>query len=149
MGTIDGLVSAGARPDAVAFKPAQSPFMTTGKAGPHRVERTGVGFEPPLFDRSRLKEARTVDQELAFDMCRRLAREEGIFGGTSTGMNIVGAIQVAAELGPGGRVVTLGCDNGVKYLWRALVCLNPNAGGSANGREHGTLHVLQGALEVG
>jgi cysteine synthase A len=116
MGTLDGLASAGACPDAVAFEPAQSPFLTTGKGGPHRVEGTGVGFEPPFLERSRLKEARTVDQELAFDMCRRLAREEGIFGGTSTGMNVVGAIQLATELGPEKRVVTLGCDNGIKYL---------------------------------
>jgi hypothetical protein len=98
------------------FEPAQSPFLTTGHGGPHQVEGTGGGFEPPFLDRSRLKEVRTVDQRLAFDMCRRLAREEGIFGGTSTGMNVVGAIQLATELGRGKRIVTLGCDNGIKYL---------------------------------
>ena len=49
-------------------------------------------------------------------MCQRLTREEGIFGGASTGLNVVGAIKIARELGPGRRIATLGCDNGVKYL---------------------------------
>jgi cysteine synthase A len=116
MGALDGQGSAGVHPEAIAFEPAQSPFLTTGHGGPHRVEGTGVGFEPPFLDRSRLREARTVNQECAFDMCRRLAREEGVFGGPSAGMNVVGAIKLATELGAGKRAVTLGCDNGIKYI---------------------------------
>ena len=94
----------------------QSPFLTTGKGGPHRVEGIGVGFEPPFLDRSKLKEIRAIDQEQAFKMCQLLAKEEGIFGGASTGLNVVAAIKLAKEIGPGKRIVTLNCDNGVKYL---------------------------------
>ena len=99
MGTLDGLEAAGVFPEAFAFEPAQSPFLTTGQGGPHKIEGTEVGFEPPFLDRSRLKEARAVDQELAFDMCRRLAREEGIFTGTSTGMNVADAIAAPSRSG--------------------------------------------------
>ena len=71
MGTLDGTRSRGVFPEAFAFELAQSPFLTTGQGGPHKIEGTEVGFEPPFLDKSRLKEARAVDQELAFDMCRR------------------------------------------------------------------------------
>ena len=116
MGTLDGLSAAGAGSKVVAFEPLQSPLLTTGRGGPHRVEGIGVGFEPPFLDRETLTDIRAIDQEDAFAMCRRLAREEGIFCGASTGLNVVGAIALARELGPGGRVVTLGCDSGLKYL---------------------------------
>lgn len=116
MGAADGLRSAGVEPAVIALEPLQSPFLTTGKGGAHRVEGIGVGFEPPFLDRARLRDIRAVDQEQAFAMCRRLAREAGIFAGGSTGLNVVGAIELAAELGPGRRVVTLGCDSGAKYL---------------------------------
>jgi cysteine synthase A len=91
-------------------------LLTTGKAGAHRVEGIGVGFEPPFLDRDRLYAIRAIDQELAFDMCRELAGRAGVFCGGSTGLNVVSAIELAKDLGPGQRVVTLGCDNGSKYL---------------------------------
>lgn len=116
MGAADGLRSAGVEPAVIALEPLQSPFLTTGKGGAHRVEGIGVGFEPPFLDRTRLRDIRAVDQDRAFAMCRRLAREAGIFTGGSTGLNVVAAIELAAELGPGRRIVTLGCDNGAKYL---------------------------------
>ena len=116
MGAFDGLVESNVQVEVIALEPLQSPFLTTGKGGPHLVEGIGVGFEPPFLDRSKLKEIRAIDQEQAFKMCKRLASEEGIFGGGSTGLNVVAAIKIARELGPGKRIVTLGCDNGVKYL---------------------------------
>ncbi|EYD77998.1 Cysteine synthase [Rubellimicrobium mesophilum DSM 19309] len=116
MGTLDGLESEGLRLEAVALEPLQSPFLTTGKGGPHKVEGVGVGFAPPFLDLARLREARAVDQERAFETCRRLAREEGIFAGGSTGLNVAAALDLAAELGPGRRVVTFACDSGSKYL---------------------------------
>jgi len=79
-----------------------------------------VGFDPPFLDRARLADVRTVDQQDAFVMCGRLAREERIFGGASTGLNVVAAIALARELGAGRRVVALGCDSGLKYLGGAL-----------------------------
>ena len=116
MGTFDGLVKSNVQAEIIAFEPLQSPFLTTGKGGPHRVEGIGVGFEPPFLDRSKLKEIRAIDQEQAFKMCQLLAKEEGIFGGASTGLNVVAAIKLAKEIGPRKRIVTLNCDNGVKYL---------------------------------
>ena len=116
MGAADGVRAAGANPAVIALEPRQSPLLTTGKGGPHRVEGIGVGFVPPFLDRSQLKDVRAIDQERAFEMCRRLASEAGIFGGGSTGLNVVAAIELARELGPHKRVVTLGCDNGAKYL---------------------------------
>lgn len=116
MGAADGLGSAGIKPMIIALEPLQSPLLTTGKGGPHRVEGIGVGFEPPFLDRSKLSGIRAIDQEEAFAMCRRLAREFGVFGGGSTGLNVVAAIEIAKELSFGDRVVTLACDNGTKYL---------------------------------
>lgn len=116
MGTLDGLRQQGHHPAVVALEPEQSPLLTTGKSGAHKVEGIAVFPAPPFLDRSVLKEVRTVDQDRAFEMCRRLAREEGIFGGGSTGLNVCAAIDLAVELGRGKRVVTLGCDSGAKYL---------------------------------
>jgi len=75
-----------------------------------------VGFVPPLLDRALFDEARGIEESAARAMCRRLAREEGIFAGTSTGLNVVGALQLARELGEGSAVVTVACDSGLKYL---------------------------------
>lgn len=116
MGTVDGLSGRGVEPDVVALEPAQSPFLTTGVGGPHRIEGIGVGFEPPFLDRARCTDIRTVDQEDAMAMARRLAAEEGVLCGTSTGCNVVAAIELAAERGPGTNIVTFGCDTGAKYL---------------------------------
>jgi cysteine synthase A len=116
MGTMDGLKKAGVSANIIALEPLQSPLLTRGKGGPHKVEGIGVGFEPPFLDRAQLSEIRAIDQGDAFVMCRRLAREVGIFCGASTGLNVVAAIALAEELGSGHRVVTFGCDNGTKYL---------------------------------
>lgn len=116
MGALDGIRKSGGAPEVVALEPKQSPLLTTGQSGAHNVEGIAVFPNPPFLDRSQVREVRTVDQERAFEMCRKLAREEGIFGGGSTGLNVSGAIELAKELGPGKRVVTFGCDNGAKYL---------------------------------
>lgn len=120
MGASDGLRLAGRTPRLVAFEPAQSPFLTTGKGGAHQIEGVGVGFEPPFLDRDALDDILTIGQEEAFTMCRRLAAEEGILGGASTGLNVAGAIRIAQWLGAGKRVVTFGCDTGLKYLGGSL-----------------------------
>lgn len=116
MGTADGLAAAGLTPDLIALEPQQSPLLTTGRGGAHQVEGIGVGFEPPFLDRARLSDIRAIDQDRAFAMCRRLAAEEGVFCGASTGLNVCAAIDIAKDLGHGKRVVTLGCDHGSKYL---------------------------------
>lgn len=116
MGALDGIDATGHRPDAVALEPAQSPFLTTGTGGAHRVEGIGLGFTPPFLGMDRVAEVRAVDQADAVAMCRRLAAEEGLLCGTSTGLNVVESIRLAVERGPGSVVATLGVDNGAKYL---------------------------------
>lgn len=99
----------------VALEPASAPVITTGKAGEHHIEGVGVGFVPPLLDRTLYDQARAIDESEARAMCHRLAREEGIFAGTSSGMNVAAAVRLAGELGPGKTVVTVACDTGLKY----------------------------------
>jgi cysteine synthase len=100
----------------VVLEPASSPILSAGRAGSHHVEGIGIGFVPPLLDSAYYDEARGIDEAEARAMVRRLAAEEGIFAGTSTGVNVVGALELARELGPGHRVVTVACDSGLKYL---------------------------------
>lgn len=100
----------------VALEPGGSPVLSTGKAGVHHVEGIGSGMIPPLLDKEFYNEARAVDEQEARAMSRRLAREEGIFAGVSTGLNVVAAINLAQEIGPGHTVVTVAVDTGLKYL---------------------------------
>jgi cysteine synthase len=100
----------------VALEPASSAFLTTGVGGGHRVEGIGVGFRPPHLTRDAYDEVRAIGEANARRMARRLAREEGIFAGTSTGLNVVAAVQLAAELGAGHTVATVAVDTGLKYL---------------------------------
>lgn len=81
-----------------------------------RSECSVLGFVPPQFDRNVVKEARAIDEQEGRACARRLACEEGIFAGTSTGLNVLGALAIAKELGKGHVVVTVACDSGLKYL---------------------------------
>lgn len=116
MGAIDGFAASGMNPDVYALEPTQSPMLTTGKGGGHMVEGIALGFVPPFLDLSLVEGVRAINQDAGFEMCRRLAKEEGILAGGSTGLNVVAALAIAKELGPGKRVVTVGCDNSIKYL---------------------------------
>lgn len=100
----------------VVLEPATSTVLADGQAGTHGVEGIAPGFVPPMFDREIAPEARAVDENAARVMARRLARDEGIFAGTSSGLNIAGALDLARELGPGKTVVTVAVDTGLKYL---------------------------------
>ena len=80
------------------------------------IEGVGIGYTPPLWDPSLVDDVVPVTSDDAKDMARRIAREEGLFAGTSSGANVVAAIQVAARLGPEAKVVTLMADSGLKYL---------------------------------
>ena len=116
VGVSRALKSSGSRARIVALEPAGSPMLTAGHGGAHRVEGTAPGFVPPHLTSSDYDEARAIDEEEARAMARRLAREEGIFAGTSTGLNLVAAIRCATELGPGHNVATVAVDTGLKYL---------------------------------
>ncbi len=105
----------------VVLEPASSPVISQGRAGTHHVEGIGVGFVPPFLDRNLYDEARAVCEEEARVMCRRLARDEGLLVGTSTGLNVAAAIALANELGRGKTVVTVACDTGLKYMHGTLL----------------------------
>jgi cysteine synthase A len=116
IGVATALREAGAQTRVVALEPATSPLLTTGKPGTHHVEGIGTGFMPPMLDQSLYAEARAVDEDLARQTARRMAREEGIFAGVSSGLNVAAALQLAQEIGPGHTVVTVAVDSGLKYL---------------------------------
>lgn len=116
MGVSAALADAGSRARVVVLEPASTPVLTTGVAGAHHVEGIGVGFVPPLLDRARFSEARAIEESEARAMSRRLAVEEGLLAGTSSGLNVTGALAIAAELGPGHTVATVAVDTGLKYL---------------------------------
>lgn len=106
----------GSRAKIVALEPASSPAMTQGHGGAHRVEGIGTGSVPPHLASRPYDEARAVDEGDARAMARQLAREEGLLVGTSSGMNIAAAVQLAKELGTGKTVATVAVDTGLKYL---------------------------------
>jgi cysteine synthase len=116
MGVSRALKRADPSTQVVLLEPDASPFISKGVSGAHHIEGVGVGFRPPLLDDSLFDDARGIDESSARETARRLAREEGIFAGTSSGMNVAGALQVARELGPEATVVTVVCDTGLKYL---------------------------------
>ena len=100
----------------VVVEPAESSVLLGGQAGPHKIEGVGIGYAPPLWDPTLVDDILPVRTEEAKAMARRLAREEALFAGTSSGANVVAAIQVAERLGPRAKVVTLMADSGLKYL---------------------------------
>ena len=100
----------------VALEPDSSPALTQGHGGKHRVEGFATGAVPPHYDRALVTEARAVSEAEARKLARRLAAEEGIFAGTSSALNVLGALAVAKDLGAGRRVVTVAVDSGLKYL---------------------------------
>jgi cysteine synthase len=99
-----------------AVEPGESSVLLGGEPGPHKIEGVGIGYTPPLWDPSLIDTVVAVATEDAKAMARRLAREEGLFAGTSSGANVIAAIQVGVKLGPGATVVTLMADSGLKYL---------------------------------
>ena len=100
----------------VALEPAATAVIAGGQAGTHNVEGIGIGFVPPLLDPNLYDEARGIDEDEARRTARALAEKEGIFTGTSSGLNVLGALQLAKELGEGHTVVTVAVDTGLKYL---------------------------------
>jgi len=116
MGVAEALADAGSPARIVVFEPASTPVITRGEVGRHRVEGIGIGFVPPLLDADAYHEARAIEEDEGREMARRLAAEEGLLAGISSGLNMSGAIQIASELGPGHTVVTVAVDTGLKYL---------------------------------
>lgn len=101
---------------AVAVEPAESRVLAGGTKGNHRIEGIGIGFVPPHWNPDTVDETMSFTSEEAEAMCRRLAREEGIFAGVSSGLNVLAALDVAKRLGPGATVVTLMIDTGLRSM---------------------------------
>jgi cysteine synthase A len=104
----------------VAVEPEESAVLSGRPTGSHKIEGVGAGFIVPLWAGARASEIQTVSTEEAMSTARLLARQEGIFAGTSTGGNVAAALRVAERLGPDHTVVTVAIDSGMKYLSTAL-----------------------------
>ncbi len=100
----------------MAVEPAESAVLSGNPTGSHRIEGIGIGFVPPLWHPDEVDSIEQVSTEDAYAMGRRLAAEEGIFAGASTGANVVAAIRVAERLGTDATVVTIVVDSGLRYL---------------------------------
>ena len=100
----------------IAVEPESSPVLTGGEPGPTKIQGIGAGFVPKNFDRSVVDEIRQVSDRDAYEMKRKLAREDGLLVGISAGANVVAASRIARELGPGRHVVTVLCDTGERYF---------------------------------
>jgi cysteine synthase A len=104
----------------VAVEPARAPVLQGGRAGLHGIQGIGASFVPSVLNRDIYDEIIGVKDEDAYAMTERLTKEEGLLVGISSGANVWAAVQVARELGPGKRVVTILCDTGERYLSVAL-----------------------------
>lgn len=126
-GTISGvgrfLKERNANVTIVAVEPARSPVLSGGERGQHQFQGMGPGFVPPNFDRSVVDRVVQAWEEDAFPLARRLAREEGVFVGMSTGAITWVALQIARELGTGHRVAMIAPDSGARYLSTALFAI--------------------------
>jgi cysteine synthase A len=100
----------------IAVEPSESAVLSGGKPGSHKIDGVGAGFVVPLWEEGIADQIEKVSTEEATAMALRLAREEGLFAGTSTGGNVTAALRLAEQLGPNASVVTVMCDTGMKYL---------------------------------
>ena len=115
-GTAEGLRRRNDRIRIAAVEPAESAVLSGGPSGAHKIDGVGAGYVVPLWQAGIADRIERVSTEEAVAMALRLAREEGLFAGTSTGANVIGALRLAEQLGPDATIVTLMCDTGMKYL---------------------------------
>jgi cysteine synthase A len=100
----------------VAVEPSESAVLSGGPTGAHKIDGVGAGFVVPLWHDEIADQIEQVSTDEATAMAMRLAREEGLFAGTSTGGNVIAALRLADQLGPDATIVTVMCDTGMKYL---------------------------------
>jgi len=104
----------------IAVEPSSSPILSKGVKGSHNVEGVGLGFIPAIYNAKLVDEVITIKESRARQTSRDLALKEGIFCGTSSGMNVAAAIDISKKLGPRSKVVAIACDTGLKYLSEGL-----------------------------
>jgi cysteine synthase len=126
-GVARALREGGSRARIIALEPASSPALTEGRGGAHRIEGIGTGSVPPHMLARPYDEARAIDEAEARAVARRLARDEGLLVGTSSGLNVAAALRLARELGPGRVVATVAVDTGLKYLAGDLYADRPSS----------------------
>jgi cysteine synthase A len=115
-GNAEGLRRRNEKVQIVAVEPAESAVLSGGPPGAHKIDGVGAGFVVPLWKKELVNHIERVSTDEATAMALRLAREEGLFAGTSTGANVIAALRLAEQLGAGATVVTVMCDTGMKYL---------------------------------
>jgi cysteine synthase len=115
-GTTESLWEHNKRVHVVAVEPAESAVLSGMPTGAHKIEGIGIGYIPPLWNPKLVNEIMTVSTDEAKIMTRRLAREEGLFVGTSSGANVVASLKLAKRLGPDAAIVTIMVDSGLRYL---------------------------------
>ncbi len=115
-GTGEALRHRNERIRIVAVEPSESPVLSGGRPGAHKIDGVGAGFVVPLWREGLADHIELVSTEEGVAMTLRLAREEGLFAGTSTGANVIAALRLAQQLGPDATIVTVMCDTGMKYL---------------------------------
>ncbi len=120
MGVAQALRSKNKQTKFVALEPASAPQISKGIKGSHKVEGIATGMVPPLLDKAYYDSVEAIEESEARIMAKRLAAEEGILAGTSSGLNVAAAIKLAKELGPGHNIVTVACDSGMKYFASGL-----------------------------
>ena len=119
-GIAEGFRRRGSDVRIIAVEPKESPVLSGGRSGVHKIEGVGAGFVVPLWRPELVDEIIPVSTADAIAMARRLARSGALFAGTSTGANLVAAIDIGKRIGPDGTIVTVMCDSGIKYLSTAL-----------------------------
>lgn len=100
----------------VGVEPVESPVLSGGAPGPHKIQGIGPGFIPAIYDASVVDQIEKVDSVAAYEVTKRLLNEEGLFLGISSGAAIAAAIRVAEQLGKGKKVLVISPDNGEKYI---------------------------------
>ena len=100
----------------IAVEPADSPVLSQGKAGPHKIQGIGAGFIPEILDLDVIDEILTVKNEDAFETSRQLAKQEGVLAGISSGANVWAAMEIARRAGKGKTVLTVLPDTGERYM---------------------------------
>ena len=120
MGIAKAFKTASSNSKIIAVEPSSSPILSEGIKGAHNVEGVGLGFIPKIYDSKLVDDVITIEESIARQTSRDLALKEGVFCGTSSGMNVAAAIQISQKLGPKSRVVAIACDTGLKYLSEGL-----------------------------
>ena len=120
MGIAKAFKNASSNSKIIAVEPSSSPILSEGIKGSHNVEGVGLGFIPKIYDSKLVDDVITIEESIARQTSIDLALKEGVFCGTSSGMNVAAAIQISQKLGPKSRVVAIACDTGLKYLSEGL-----------------------------